>query len=96
MEIIEKKGGMHSEGEVTVISYSRGNRVRAFDGKEGWYYMDGQPFDDSRPCVRCGRMPTPEGHDACLGTLPGVEHACCGHGVTKPYQIAVDAIRRAK
>jgi hypothetical protein len=23
---------------------------------------------------------TPEGHDGCLGTLPGVMNACCGHG----------------
>jgi hypothetical protein len=28
---------------------------------------------------------SPEGHDACLGTLPGVRAACCGHGKTKGY-----------
>ena len=33
-----------------------------------------------RPCGRCSLHETPEGHDACLGTLPGVENACCGHG----------------
>lgn len=33
------------------------------------------------PCAHCGRAPTPEGHDACLGALPGVTAACCGHGV---------------
>lgn len=32
-------------------------------------------------CPHCGRPPTPEGHDACLGTLKGVAYACCGHGV---------------
>lgn len=33
-------------------------------------------------CPRCERsMPT--GPDACLGVLPGVSHACCGHGVTR-------------
>ncbi len=31
-------------------------------------------------CVNCGLANTIEGHDGCLGTLPGVEHACCGHG----------------
>lgn len=36
-----------------------------------WQYM---------PCGLCGRFPTPEGHDPCLGTLPGVRNACCGHG----------------
>ncbi len=30
-------------------------------------------------------FPTPEGHDACLGTLPGVQAACCGQGKTKGY-----------
>jgi len=33
-----------------------------------------------RECGRCGRPPTAEGHDAYLGTLPGVMNACCGHG----------------
>ena len=33
-----------------------------------------------RPCGRCGKHFTKEGHDACLGTLPGVMNACCGHG----------------
>lgn len=32
-------------------------------------------------CPKCGKKPTPEGHDACLGTLKGVKFACCGHGV---------------
>ena len=33
-------------------------------------------------CVKCGLLPTPEGHDGCLGTLPEdiVMNACCGHG----------------
>jgi len=35
---------------------------------------------EQRPCGKCGLHNTPEGHDACLGTLPGVKNACCGHG----------------
>lgn len=31
-------------------------------------------------CIKCGKPPTPEGHDGCLGTLPAVMNACCGHG----------------
>ncbi len=33
-------------------------------------------------CVECKKGPTPEGHDGCLGTLPGnnIMNACCGHG----------------
>jgi hypothetical protein len=37
------------------------------------------------PCSLCGQLPTPEGHDACLGILPGVQAACCGHGKTEGY-----------
>lgn len=38
---------------------------------------------EQRPCGHCGLYNTPEGHDGCLGTLPGVMNACCGHGQTK-------------
>lgn len=63
---------------------SRGHEIVFRDGE--WVYADtGQPDDGKRPCKRCGRPPTPEGHDACLGHLPGVEWACCGHGVREPY-----------
>ncbi len=54
-----------------------------FDGEE-WRFSDtdeateGTWFD--RPCGHCGLHNTPEGHDGCLGTLPGVMNACCGHG----------------
>lgn len=55
-----------------------------WDGQQ-WRYTDtDEPTVEThadRPCGHCGRPPTPEGHDACLGTLPGVVNACCGHGV---------------
>lgn len=44
------------------------------------------------PCVKCGKLPTKEGHDACLGTLPGVTDACCGHGVKEAYIIFENGI----
>lgn len=33
-------------------------------------------------CAKCGKLPTKEGHDGCIGTLPeeDVMNACCGHG----------------
>lgn len=41
------------------------------------------------PCPRCGNLPTAEGHDWCLasrlGALPGVDFACCGHGIQRGY-----------
>lgn len=39
-------------------------------------------------CPKCGEKQTKDGHDACLGCLPGVMNACCGHGnlgAAKPY-----------
>lgn len=36
-----------------------------------------------RACGHCGLRRTPEGHDGCIGTLPGVVNACCGHGVAE-------------
>ncbi len=40
----------------------------------GWFY---------RPdlCLACGQYRTPEGHDPCIANLPGVDSACCGHGL---------------
>jgi len=56
-----------------------------------WRYADtGELVEgNERPCVRCGEMPTEEGHDACLGTLDGVKSACCGHGVEAGYIVGV-------
>jgi len=70
---------------MTVVSFQRGHLIELIGCV--WCWTDtGEPCEgEERPCVRCGRMPTPEGHDACLGTLPGVRNACCGHGVHEPY-----------
>ena len=56
-----------------------------------WVFDDTkQPVDETRPCARCGRAPTPEGYDACLGHIPGAVAACCGHGVAEPYVMMED------
>ncbi|MDD5016523.1 MAG: hypothetical protein PHO15_00310 [Eubacteriales bacterium] len=62
--------------------HMRGHAIY-FDETAGvWKYSDtGAQADDSRPCKRCGRYPTKEGYDACLGYIEGVTSACCGHGV---------------
>jgi hypothetical protein len=36
--------------------------------------------DGQKICELCRRPRTPEGDDPCLGRLPGVINACCGHG----------------
>lgn len=65
-------------------SSSRGHETH-WDGSQ-WVYSDtGKPDDGKRRCTRCGKLPTPEGHDACLGRIEGLSSACCGHGVKDPY-----------
>lgn len=69
-----------------ITTYSRGHKVTCRGG--GWVWADnGEPVDwkAQRPCARCGRMPTPEGYDACLGYIPDAAAACCGHGVLEPF-----------
>lgn len=44
-------------------------------------YDEGKPSEvGAAYCGHCGLARTPEGHDGCLGTLPDVMNACCGHG----------------
>lgn len=70
-----------------IWSTMRGNKIYSHNGRN-WFYADnGMIADDSRPCKRCGRMPTPEGYDACLGHIEGAISACCGHGVEEPILI---------
>lgn len=67
-----------------IWSYMRGHKIYSHNGND-WFYSDnGFIADDSRPCKRCGRMPTPEGYDACLGHINGATSACCGRGVHEP------------
>lgn len=53
------------------------------DGRQWRFADDDSPTVDTwreRPCGHCGLPNTPTGHDGCLGELPGVVNACCGHG----------------
>lgn len=50
-----------------------------------WVYEDtGEPLPEAggteRPCTICGAQMALGTEDACLGRLPGVDNACCGHG----------------
>lgn len=53
-----------------------------FNGE--WRYKDnGEPTAENwkhRACGHCEKPNRPDEHDACLGELPGVINACCGHG----------------
>jgi len=53
-----------------------------WDG-ERWLTADGADAD-RLPCTHCGRVAQDErGPAPCLGALPGVSSACCGHGERK-------------
>ena len=63
-----------------------------------WRYSDTlEPTVGSeRPCGHCHKSAGPDGHDPCLGTLPGVSNACCGHGVEDEAYVSLeDGMRHA-
>jgi hypothetical protein len=72
---------------VVLKSHFRGYEIELLEGQ--WIFSDTKKSVadtwQNRPCGHCGKHNTPEGHDACLGTLPGVINACCGHGHDKAY-----------
>jgi hypothetical protein len=60
----------------------RGHPIHYVEGV-GWVYADTGCLvreERNRMCGVCGESNTIEGHDACIGSLPGVSNACCGHG----------------
>lgn len=73
----------------------RGHPIR-YDGDD-WRYEDtGEKTvgASARPCGFCDVRATREGHDACLGTIPGVVNACCGHGEESEAYITHDGGER--
>lgn len=81
---------------MAATAHSRGNVIR-FDG-DVWRYLDGELAPGSggkeRPCVSCGLLAEIDGPDPCLGVLPGVSSACCGHGIEPGYRISNENNRR--
>lgn len=72
-----------------VTSYSHGWKIY-FDGKDWWYCDNNEIDNDLRLCKRCGRIPTKEGYDACLGYIKDAISVCCGHGVEEGYVMYPD------
>ena len=50
-------------------------------------YLDGY---EKEVCGHCNLKRTPEGHDGCIGTLPNVKNACCGHGEDNTAYVQLD------
>lgn len=85
MSGIIKKESMNEIAIKSGCSEVRGHPVE-WTG-EMWVYSDNKqplPSDGGkeRPCIKCGQKERPGkgGVDQCLGVLPGVDNACCGHG----------------
>jgi hypothetical protein len=60
---------------------------------EGWRYLDNEELVSESPeraCKACGKHKTAEGMDPCLGKLPGVRSACCGHGSPEVAYVVFD------
>lgn len=70
-----------------VTGYIRG-RLCYYDGDQWRHKDDDESVSDI--CPRCNLPPTKEGYDACLGFIPGVHSACCGHGVEGGYIVTKD------
>ena len=55
-----------------------------------WIYWDNYKLvskNKNRKCGYCNKQNTKEGHDGCLGILPNVLNACCGHGIIEEAYI---------
>lgn len=76
-------------------NYWRGHEIE-FVNDQWVYSVNKKPVKENPSiyCGHCGRSPTIEGHDGCLGTIPGIKNACCGHGITdQAYVQFFDDIR---
>jgi hypothetical protein len=73
---------------MTARAKFRGHSIHFDEDSQEWRYADNNPVGEvpwsgrkGRSCEECGLSTTPEGYDGCLGKLPNVSFACCGHGV---------------
>jgi len=68
---------------MVATSFDRGHEIYFNVKKNRWYFVDNDTpiLYNKRECKFCGKKPTKEGYDACLGHIEGAMAACCGHGV---------------
>ncbi len=75
--------GAKRKQRVASLDVYRGHRIIKV-GHNDWTYADtGEPTlsDPFRECGHCNLPNREDDHDACLGEIPGLMNACCGHGV---------------
>lgn len=91
----EKIKELKSKYKISTISFYHGVPIFCKGRSKKWYYVETEERmtfrDKYMPCPNCGKIPSKEGHDACIANLPGVLFACCGHGIKgKGYLSMVD------
>lgn len=79
---------------VSAFSYIRGHEITTVgsctDLADWRWAGTGEPArSGERACTSCGRV-SEDGCDPCLGRLPGVKAACCGHGKNEAYVLFDD------
>ena len=67
------------------ISKWRGHEVIVSNGE--MFYVDTGEKSYRRDCGHCGKSDTIDGHDGCLGEIPDIMNACCGHGIVEDAYI---------
>lgn len=69
----------------------RGHPILWDELTQVWRYRDNKKPTSGvhidRPCSYCGRAAGRDEPDPCIGYLPGVSNACCGHGVPEEAYI---------
>lgn len=63
-----------------IFSYLRGHKIENASGEFVYSDTKTPTINNERTCGYCGSDHTDDGHDGCLGELPGIMNACCGHG----------------
>ena len=71
-------------------THSRGHLIYTENGTNWFWDDNNEPYIDDRECINCGLKAELEGPDPCLGMLPGVKYACCGHGIPGQDYVLLD------
>lgn len=91
--------------EIIGWSYARGHAIVLTDVEDpkgvcrDWRYEDDMLKSDDylieRPCIKCNLKAESREHpDPCLGWLPNVKYACCGHGIKGEDYVLTDTDER--
>lgn len=62
-----------------------GREIYEKENGEWFWKEDDTSILIDKSCPKCHLFPLKYEVDPCLGLLPGVEHACCGHGIHNGY-----------